>query len=245
MAHVNMTVPWLEGQKEDFKELREGLERLKEGKDSKSSEGSESDSADEIESKYSRHMQDMNESDSTEEDVEEEDPGEEKPEERFLWAAQHNKIDLARSMLSSNSRLVCTRDSDGYTPLHRASYNNHPDMVRLLLAEGADPLATTDDGLWTPLHSAAKWDSAKCVEILLHVTPPNCLTRGGQTPLHLASLSSRSRRTLELLLSHPDTDPDIRNSQGDTAKDVAIRNGPLVPLFDAVMPRSLRSHREK
>lgn len=242
-----MAVPWEEGKEEDFRELREGLARIREGQVGDIRDSSESSGEEDMGNMAGNSMENMGwnmmeNSESEEED--EEDPGEEKPGERILWAAQHNQLELVRSLLSRDPRLVSTRDSDGYTALHRASYNNHPDMVRLLLQQGADPLSTTEDGHWTPLHSAAKWDSAPCVELLLVDTPPNCLTRGGQTPLHLASLSSSSRHTLELLLSHPDIDPDIPNSQGDTARDVAARNGPLAPLFDAVTPRALRCHRE-
>ena len=183
------------------------------------------------------------ESDEDEEEEEGEDPGEDNPNERILWAAQHNKMDIAKDMLSKNTKLVGARDSDLYTPLHRASYNNHLQMVKLLLHHGADPLATTEDG-WTPLHSAAKWNCVFVAELLLLTTPVNCVTRGGQTPLHLACLSATSRDVVELLLSQPDLDPTLKNSQGDTARDVAARAGNLAPLFDCVEPRPLRRHKE-
>ena len=183
------------------------------------------------------------ESDEEEEEEEGEDPGDQNPTERILWAAQHNKIEVVKELLSKNAKLVGARDSDLYTPLHRASYNNHLQMVKLLLHNGADPLATTEDG-WTPLHSASKWNCVLVAELLLSSTPVNCVTRGGQTPLHLACLASNSRDTVELLLSQPDLDPSLRNSQGDTAREVAARTGGLAPLFDCVEPKALRKHKE-
>lgn len=215
---VSATVPWQEGKEEDFAEQREELRKLREDGVTQLAGDSE-----------------------TEED--EEDPGEKHPGERMLWAAQHNKLTLAKELLEHSPRLVAVKDSDLYTPLHRASYNNHLEMARLLLHAGADPLATTEDG-WTPLHSAAKWNSAAVVELLLNFTPVNCLTRGGQTPLHLASLSSSSRETLELLLMHPDIDPSIENGQGDTGRDIAGRNSHFAPLYDSVTARGLRKHKE-
>ena len=183
------------------------------------------------------------ESDEDEDEEEGEDPGEGNPNERILWAAQHNKMEVAKEMLLKNAKLVGARDSDLYTPLHRASYNNHLQMAKLLLHHGADPLATTEDG-WTPLHSAAKWNCVLVVELLLSTTPVNCVTRGGQTPLHLACLASSSRDTVELLLSQPELEPGIKNSQGDTAREVAARTGNLAPLFDCVEPKALRRHKE-
>merc|ERR1712179_310318 len=108
----------------------------------------------------------MGASDSESDDEEEADPGESNPGLRLLWCAQYNHLSLAASMLSSNPQLVFTKDSDLYTPLHRAAYSNHTEMLTLLLGAGADPLATTDTG-WTALHSAARWDCAPAVELLL------------------------------------------------------------------------------
>jgi hypothetical protein len=240
MAHVTATIPWEEGKEEDFKDLREGLEKLRAGgeivRDSSDSEDSDVGEK----QVYQRYEDsDTEDVDDPEEDV---DPGPDKPGERLLWAAQHNKLELVRTLLSDKPGLVGTRDSDLYTPLHRAAYGNHLHMLHLLLAGGADPLATTDSG-WTALHSAARWNCSPCVETLLHHTPVNCTTHGGNTPLHLAC-QENNRQTVELLLAHPDINPDMANTQGDTPRKVAERVGNLGPLFDAVMPRGVMSHKE-
>ena len=99
-----------------------------------------------------------------------------------------------------------------------------------------------DDG-WTALHSAARWNCSSCVETLLHHTPVNCTTHGGNTPLHLACQQNH-RSTVELLLAHPAINTDMVNMQGDTPRMVAERVGNLGPLFDAVMPRGVRGHKE-
>ena len=38
----------------------------------------------------------------------------------MLWAAQHNKLELAKELIAGSPKLVATRDSDLYTPLHRS-----------------------------------------------------------------------------------------------------------------------------
>ena len=190
MSHVSATIPWEEGSEEDFKELREGLEALRRGMLLGGGGDSETDSS---------------------EEEEDEDPGEGRPGERLLWAAQYNKLELVKSLLSTQPDLVHHCDSDRYTALHRAAYSDHYEVVDFLLEAGADPLAVTEDG-WTALHSAARWNCARCVERLVLVVPVNSLTKGGQTPLHLTS-QSNNRETLELLLAHPDIDPTITNSQ--------------------------------
>jgi len=244
MSHVSATIPWQEGTEEDFKELREGLERLKQSGIKNTIVGdssSEADSENEDIPSYRRYAVD-DEVDETSEDDDDVDPGDANPGLRLLWAAQHNHLEIATKLLDMEPSLINFRDEDEYSGLHRAAYSHHEKMLSFLLERGADPLALTEGG-WTPLHSAARWNSYKCVEILLRLVPVNQVTAGGQTALHLAC-QSHNRETLELLLTHPDIDPSIVNSQGDTPRMVAERMGTLAPLFDAVSPSGVLSHRE-
>jgi len=176
--------------------------------------------------------------------AEEEDPGEDKPEIRILWAAQFNKLDIAKEMLLGKPGLVKARDEDLYTPLHRACYNGHIEMARLLLETGADFMATTDTG-WTPLHSAAKWNNVGCAELMLNAgVPVNTVSEGGLTPLHVASMSYNCRDVVELLLLQPGVDLTLTSNQGDTALEIAERTGPLGPLFQTAAPRSIQKYRK-
>ena len=239
-SQVSATVPWQEGEEEDFKELREGLEKIRSGAVRVRGDSEDSDSED-VPS-YLRYGAAQEEEDDSEDDDDDVDPGDDKPGERLLWAAQHNRLDVVSSLLTKDPELVHYKDSDQYTALHRAAYSHHPALLELLLRSGADPLARTEEG-WTALHSAARWNSYSCVERLLLEIPVNCVTRGGQTPLHL-TCQSNNRQTLELLLSHPDIDPTILNSQGDLAIDIARRMGSMAPLFEAVTPAAVLSHKE-
>ena len=53
------------------------------------------------------------------------------PKKKILWAAENNELDIVKELLEEDSSLVGSRDSDMYTPLHRACYNGHTDTVRV------------------------------------------------------------------------------------------------------------------
>ena len=76
--------------------------------------------------------------------------------ERLLKSSEKGIIDHVVWILDKEPSLVNCRDSDGYTPLHRACYNGHMNVVRILLQRGADVDARTEDG-WQPLHCACRW----------------------------------------------------------------------------------------
>ena len=89
-----------------------------------------------------------------EEEVSDQEP---KPEPGLLLkSSEKGMIDHVVSILDKEPSIVNCRDSDGYTPLHRASYNGCINVVRVLLERGADVDARTQDG-WQPLHCACRW----------------------------------------------------------------------------------------
>lgn len=88
---------------------------------------------------------------------------------------------------------------------------------------------------WQPLHSACHWNNVECVAALIaHGADINAKSKGSQTPLHLACASSYNSPALQLLLTHPDTDPRVVNSSGDTPEDIAKRTGKYYPLFEII-----------
>lgn len=266
-------IHWQDGTDEDFADFPEQMKlakekaeekaerkrkKIEEGGENDREEGGDSSSSEEEEvvevgengqpetvelpRKFNNLVDELTESES--EDEVEEDPGEDKPEARILWAAQHNELELVKTMLEKAPGLVGARDEDLYTPMHRAAYSNHIQVVRYLLEKGADPLATTDTG-WTPMHSAAKWNNCEIVELLLNTgTPVNTGSEGGLTALHVAAMSANCRQTLELLLMQPDIDLSLVSNNGDTAYDIAVRMGPYGPLFAAAWPRGVQAYRE-
>ncbi len=78
----------------------------------------------------------------------------------FLKAAEQGNTALVREMINMNKELINSKDTDGYTALHRASYNGRIDVMNVLIEKGANVLAKTDDG-WQPLHCACRWSMSK------------------------------------------------------------------------------------
>lgn len=53
------------------------------------------------------------------------------PVKRILWAAESGNLQILEEMLMQDAGLVNARDSDGYTPLHRAAYEGHTQIVEV------------------------------------------------------------------------------------------------------------------
>ncbi|XP_046662086.1 ankyrin repeat domain-containing protein 49-like isoform X2 [Homalodisca vitripennis] len=158
------------------------------------------------------------------------------PNTEILWAAENGKTENILKLINENPSIVHVRDKDGYTPLHRASYNNHVDAVEILIQNGANIAAKTEDG-WQPLHSACKWNNVKCVaKLLAYGADINALSVGDITPLHLAASNSYAKEVLELLLMHHEIKPDIKNQSNETAFEIAKRSGPHYKLFEIIEP---------
>ncbi|XP_048731113.1 ankyrin repeat domain-containing protein 49-like isoform X2 [Ostrea edulis] len=165
-------------------------------------------------------------------DEESEEEIQKDPKKKILWAAENNYMDIAESLLNEDPSLVNSRDSDLYTPLHRACYNGHKDMVKFLLSHNADIAAQTEDG-WFPIHSAARWNQNQVISVLLEQGADiNSRTNSGQTPLHLAASEKENGEAIALLLSNCYLDTNIRNSVGETAEDVCSRTSEHCKLFE-------------
>nr|ACO13044.1 Ankyrin repeat domain-containing protein 49 [Lepeophtheirus salmonis] len=216
-SRVNMSVPWKDGTKNDFEEMKEaarqGLLEKNEAGDSDDDFDSDSPTPDVREG--------PNPFDSSDgiEEKDEEPP--EKLGERFLWFAQRGNMDEVSQILDGEPHLISFKDEDGYTALHRSAYTNHSKLAKYLLLKEGDLSAVTVDG-WTPLHSACRWNAFECVELFLAWgADPNLTTPGGQTPLHLAATHGEALELL--LLLRPKCNTQMKNGQGDTPKDIAFR----------------------
>lgn len=151
----------------------------------------------------------------------------------FLRAAESGVLEVARDLFKfCGPDILTTTDEDGYTAMHRASYNGHLEVVEFLLSVGARVDTRTRDG-WQPLHSACRWNKASVASLLLqNGALINAQTNGKLTPLHLAACNDRAEATLLLLLTQRDVDVSLQNGQGDTALTVAERSGGYSYLFE-------------
>ncbi|XP_034667182.1 ankyrin repeat domain-containing protein 49 [Drosophila subobscura] len=150
----------------------------------------------------------------------------------ILWAVNENRISEVREILRLDPDAVNARDSDGYSPLHRAAYNNFVDIAKLLLQHKADPNARTDLG-WTPLHSACKWNNADVAQILLQFgADVNAESEGKQTPLHIAATVSNCRNTATTLLLDRNVQSKKENNSEEMAAVIARRTGMSYPIFE-------------
>ncbi|XP_063608653.1 ankyrin repeat domain-containing protein 49-like [Penaeus indicus] len=169
-------------------------------------------------------------------DVEDDPDPHATPEREILWACENGKQSIIENILEHHPEAINATDSDGYTPLHRAAYSDHVEIVKLLLKSGASVTAKTVDG-WTALHSACRWNHYRCAVVLIEGgSDVNAVSNSGQTPLHIAATNPKAHETLQLLLMNKLMKPHIKNSVGETAEDLAIRNGPYGYLFEVINP---------
>ncbi|CAH0724750.1 unnamed protein product, partial [Brenthis ino] len=160
------------------------------------------------------------------------------PVDHVLWAAENGELRILKELLSKQPGLVHARDSDGYTPLHRAAYSNHINVISYLLSVKANVGAKTEMG-WTPLHSACNWNNyASAARLLAAGADPCALSDGDQSPLHLASAISHCKSTLLILLLREDVVEISRkpNKSEETPEQLARSHGIYSYLFDMVLP---------
>ncbi|XP_013194725.1 ankyrin repeat domain-containing protein 49 [Amyelois transitella] len=166
------------------------------------------------------------------------------PIDHVLWAAENGDVDSLQELLTSQPSLVSARDSDGYSPLHRAAYGNHIAAISYLLSVGANVSATTELG-WTPLHSACNWNNYKVVaRLLASGANPHALSDGAQSPMHLAAAMSHSKSTLLVLMLREDT-VDLAhkpNNSDETPEQLARGHGIYSPLFEMLLPAASFIH---
>jgi ankyrin repeat protein len=124
-------------------------------------------------------------------------------------------------------------------PLHYAADANtwNPDAqaatIDCLIRAGADPNATDKSGV-PPLHRAVRTRCAAAVAALLAGgAQPRSRNRSGSTPLHLAVQNTgrggsgsphaiAQQREIILILLQSDAQPDDRDRQGKTVRDVKM-----------------------
>jgi ankyrin repeat protein len=128
-------------------------------------------------------------------------------------------------LLRADPSLAQAWSSDGFTPLHLASFFGRIEMVKLLLPRGADVNAVARNPMAVqPLHSAAAAHDQATITLLLdHGADVNARQAGGWTPLHAAAMFG-DVPLAELFLSRGAV-AELQNDQGKTALDLAVEKG--------------------
>jgi len=150
----------------------------------------------------------------------------------ILKAAEKGQLELVKKLIREDPNCVNVSDVDGYTPLHRASYNNRIEVAKLLIANGANIAAQTIDG-WQPIHSAAQWGNVHIVRLLMSSGADiNARSNGNNTPFHLAVTRPSNRPLIEYMLFSDEVDIEAKNDASDTPFDICKRNSRLYKLWD-------------
>lgn len=145
----------------------------------------------------------------------------------FIDAARSGDTALLKQFLDAEMPVNCT-DSRGYTPLIVATYNEQLDAARLLLDHGANPNDVDDKGA-TALSGVAFKGFEDIAELLISkgatIDKPN---HSGRTPLMFAVMFGRESMARRLL--QHGADPEIRDAEGMSAREMASHQG--LTLFD-------------
>lgn len=147
------------------------------------------------------------------------------PELDVFDAAALGELERLRELLDRDASATSSWSSDGFTPLHLASFFGQPEAVELLLERGADVSAVARNPLGvTPLHSAAAARQTRIVGLLLeHGADANARQQAGFTALHAAAQNGDAELA-ELLLAHG-ADPGARTEGGRLAAELAAEQG--------------------
>ena len=141
------------------------------------------------------------------------------------FAASKCHLEVTRMLLERKAD-IDSLNSNGLTPLHRASEGWHEGflgVVQLLLYHGAN-VNVHDNDRNTPLHFAASEGHPEVVRVLLeHKADVNAMNKEGLTPLH-RTFERRRGDIARLLLNHG-ADTKVHDKSGNTLLHLAALAG--------------------
>ena len=152
----------------------------------------------------------------------------------LMWASASGNVQSMKLLIDAGAK-VYTMSPSGITPLTMAAQRGQVDAVRLLLDSGADPNQQRPHGP-SPLFSAASFGHDRVVGLLLsRGTAVNARCAQDRTALMVAAGQNATTRDSIARLLNAGADPNLRDSDGNSAKDEAASAGrdDLLDMFDA------------
>lgn len=124
-----------------------------------------------------------------------------------------------------NDNIHAMLNEYGFSPLHVAAIQDNPEILRTLLNHypGCDINYRCGQGLFSPIHLAAQYGKLPTLGVLFSFNADiNILDGNGNSPLLLAIQANIN--TVANWLLQIKAHPNIRNTAGQTALDMAIAN---------------------
>ena len=143
-----------------------------------------------------------------------------------------NQYEIVDALLQAQADPNIANKVENYTPLVLAVSKGKTDIVARLLRGKANPHLQTNKGA-TPLHIATIYGHVEIIKILLkEKVDPNIPDYiNGIAPLHIACGSDGSLEIAQVILSCPNTDPNILDG---------IKNTPLHYAVSSAQPKILQ-----
>ena len=148
-----------------------------------------------------------------------------RPDLDVFTAAAVGQTDIVLKELNRDPALIAAHSTDGWTPLHLASFFGHEELALRLIERGAELDARSSNAMKnTPLHAAAAGRKAELVKLLLDEgADANARQEGGWTALHAAAQNG-DRDIVEKLVAHG-ADLKARADNNQSALDLALQKG--------------------
>ena len=138
----------------------------------------------------------------------------------LFLAAEYGCLKMLLWMCSSVPTLnLHTTDTEGRTPLIKATQNGHYEAVLLLVEAGVSPIAAMNNGS-IPILAAALAGNLRLVHYLAQFESLNYADKLGQTALHCAAATG-NLVVVQWLCGQPDVDVALKSAYGFTAQDLA------------------------